>query len=50
MVLPALCCMKGGVNTIQALITIEKYEINIDEVCVMGRYAGNILQWSKNKT
>ena len=32
------------------LLTIEKYERIMDDECVMGRYARNILQWNKNKT
>ena len=32
------------------LVTLEKYEGTIDDVCVLGRYARNILQRNKNKT
>ena len=50
MVLPALPCVRGGANTMRTLVTLEKNERTIDDVCVMGRYARIILQWNKNKT
>ena len=50
MVLPALRCVKGGAYTMQTLVTLEKYEGTMNDVCLMGRYARNIIQWNKNKT
>ena len=50
MVLPALGCVKGGANTMWTLVTLEKYDSTLNDVCIMGSYARNILQWNKNKT
>ena len=50
MVLPALHCVKGGANTMQALETLEKYKRTNYDLCRMGRYTWNIFQWNKNKT
>ena len=40
--------LKGGANAMRALVTLEKYERNIDDVCLKRRYRQIILHWSKN--
>ena len=50
MVLLALLCVKGGANTMRTLVTLDKYEGTIDDICAMRGHSGNILQWNKNKT
>ena len=42
--------MKGGANTMRALITLEKYETTNYDVGRMSRYSQNKLQWNKSKT
>ena len=50
MYLLALCCVKGGANTMWTLVTLEKYKGTINDVNTMRGYIPNILQWNKNKT
>ena len=50
MVKAALHCVKGGANTMRALITFEKYETTNYDVGKIRRYGQNILQWNKIKT
>ena len=45
-----LRCVKGGANTMWALLTFLKYKTTNYGVRVMKRYSWNIFQWNQNKT